>query len=850
MLWRLGRSTWLAWRARHSHLGADPDHTVYPAPAIARFAFSGEERCAGPPFASSAPAVNPMDKRLPPLLRSFASAVRSTPEALLLLPLIAVSAGLSTRMGTLPGQGRPVLGPVVEGIAWGLMYLGLGLAYSAGRLADRESTRLVLRRIGLSLLLALVSAYLCHQLLQGVLGSPWAWGELFYLKRLVPLVFVVFCCAALLPRETRALVGAAGAASALTPLPQLAVLLASSAILVSGADLAFEWSGDSAVQSALKLQVITQEAWNLNVLLLFSAYAFLFAVTARVPATLLLVTSFYAVWAVATLQKIRYMHSAVQPLDVVRLGEFLPFARSFFGTAALAAATGALALWIGALVVACRRKPSPMSLGRRQITGLLSLAVLLGVPGAYFVEPAPWLWRDTGNPRSPGHRLLIDLSRAVVGEDRDRQFRETARQAGLLGSFISELPAALVSAPTNYSPAAVAGILSKYCRPGIDGSRGVRHVEEARAGGVNLIVYLVESLMDPADLGFHYTSEPIPNLRALRNTHTGGYAIVPEEFGGSPSTEFETLTGMSTAFLPEGSVAYRLYLKQPIPSLPRTLKELGYATTVVRADPKYFYNHETAFGLLGFDKVAWLHESPVVERDPRTLWPSDEAIVQTVIQAAQEAHPFFVLAFASSTHSPYSHGTYRDSDLDVRDAPTQEVAGKVKEYINALRVADHAIGTMVEYFRHRPDSTIIAVLGDHLPPLPSDPLRSFLLRSSAMSKPEAAWLRRRVPLLVWANFDLPREEKELSTNALPSYLLRTMNVPRTGFFAVSDDVERRLSIVRGYAKAADGTIWSWDSLPVSERNRLADYRLLQYDLLVGKRYALRGNISQAESCNR
>jgi hypothetical protein len=248
--------------------------------------------------------------------------------------------------------------------------------------------------------------------------------------------------------------------------------------------------------------------------------------------------------------------------------------------------------------------------------------------------------------------------------------------------------------------------------------------------------------------------------------------------------------------------------------------------------------------------VAWLHELPGVEHDPRTEWPSDEAIVQAVIRAAEEANPFFVLAFASSTHSPYTHGTYLDSDLDVRDAPTREAADKVKEYVNALRVADHAIGTLVEYFRRRPDSTIIAVLGDHLPPLPDDPLRSFFLRSSRMSQRKAAWLRRRVPLLVWSNFDLPREEMELSASALPSYLLEKMNVPRTALLAASGDVGRRLSIVRGYAKAADGTIWSWDSLPVAERKLLEDYRLLQYDLLIGKRYALREGSSVAESCSK
>ena len=158
--------------------------------------------------------------------RSFVSALRSTPEALILLPLIAVSAGLAARVGTLPGEGYPVLGPVVECLAWSLLYLGLGLAYTSAHFAERESGRPVLRRIGLALLLALISAHLCHRL--------------YYLKRLVPLALALFWCAALLPRETRTLVRSASAASALTPLPQLALLLAISAILVSLADLAFE----------------------------------------------------------------------------------------------------------------------------------------------------------------------------------------------------------------------------------------------------------------------------------------------------------------------------------------------------------------------------------------------------------------------------------------------------------------------------------------------------------------------------------------------------------------------------------------------------------------------------------
>jgi phosphoglycerol transferase MdoB-like AlkP superfamily enzyme len=477
-------------------------------------------------------------------------------------------------------------------------------------------------------------------------------------------------------------------------------------------------------------------------------------------------------------------------------------------------------------------EPSPISGVRRWSTVLISLAVLLAFPVAYF--QANSLPDTVTNSYPLADALLIRF------KARGPEFKEMARLRGFLLSFMSELPAAFASTPSDYSPAAVASTLSKYCRPGI--------TAEDHHGGVNLIIYLVESFMDPEDLGLHYTSDPIPNVRALRKAHIGGYGIVPEEFGGSANTEFEALTGMATSFLPEGSVAYRLYLRHPIPSLPSALRRLGYVTTAVQADPKHFYERERAYRLLGFDSVVWLGDTPGVERAPRGWWPSDKAVAEAVIQASRGAHPVFVFAFPSSTHFPYNRGTYRDSDLDVLDLPSSDAAGDVKEYINALRVADQTIGTLVEYFRRQPDSTIIAVFGDHLPPLPEDALRTFFSHLSGMSEPERALMRRRVPLLVWANFALPHEENELSINALPSYLLEKMGIRPPGFLGVTDAVRRKVPVLASYAQGADGRIWNRDSLPGDERNVVEDYRLLQYDLLLGKRYSLRDSASLEMPC--
>ena len=669
-----------------------------------------------------------------------------------------------------------------------------------------------LSRLGACLLLAVLTTLACRLVLGSLFGLG-TWATLFYVSWLLPPALVAFWCLVLMPRETRAFYRAARAHPSAAPLVALALLLASAAVLTSCTDLAFEWGR---VSARLKRDVVLPSAWVTNVLILFCAYALVFAATSRVAAAQLLVTPAYVALALATLAKIKYMHVALQPLDLLRLPEFMPLFGRFFGTRMIVAVALALGLWVAGLLALGRTARTRMSVARRVTIGTAALAVLLAFPLGFYLAPS----------HPPLDALLKRLGAPEL------QHRDKVRTNGLLLSFVSEMPAALVVAPPGYSPEAVARALSAHLRPGATAPRTL-------PGHVNLILYVVESFMDPDDLGLHYTSDPIPNVRALRKAQVGGYGIVPELFGGSANTEFEALTGMTMSFLPVGSLPFRQFIRHPLPSLPRVLGDLGFATTAVQADAKYYYNREQAYDLLGFQHVVWLNDVPGVERAARPGWPSDRAVVASVIEASRGPHPFFVFAFPSSTHSPYTSGVYRDSDLGVLDPPPTDRVGELKEYINAIRVADQAIGTLIEHFRRQPDSTIIAIIGDHVAPLSADALGPFFAQLAGLPEVERARRMRRVPLLVWANFGLPREDSELSVNALPSYLLARLGIPASGFLEVTDDVRLRIPVVASYLQGSEGEIWGWDSLPASDRALVDDYRLLQYDLLLGKQYALR-----------
>jgi hypothetical protein len=65
-----------------------------------------------------------------------------------------------------------------------------------------------------------------------------------------------------------------------------------------------------------------------------------------------------------------------------------------------------------------------------------------------------------------------------------------------------------------------------------------------------------------------------------------------------------------------------------------------------------------------------------------------------------------------------------------------------------------------------------------------------------------------------------------------------MGIVPPGFLAVTGAVRRELPVLGSYVQAADGTVWDRDSVPPAKQAMIEDYRLLQYDLLLGAQYSL------------
>jgi hypothetical protein len=127
---------------------------------------------------------------------SFASTVKSSSELPFLLALFVLVAASARRAGALPGSGMQLLGDTAATVLCACLYAGMGVVYGSVPFAEGTSYRRILRRLGLCLILAVIST--CGLML---VLAPAVWDKLFYLRLVAPIAFTAFWCMALLPSQ-------------------------------------------------------------------------------------------------------------------------------------------------------------------------------------------------------------------------------------------------------------------------------------------------------------------------------------------------------------------------------------------------------------------------------------------------------------------------------------------------------------------------------------------------------------------------------------------------------------------------------------------------------------------------
>ena len=350
---------------------------------------------------------------------------------------------------------------------------------------------------------------------------------------------------------------------------------------------------------------------------------------------------------------------------------------------------------------------------------------------------------------------------------------------------------------------------------------------------VNIVVVLSESFSDPTQLeGIELEEDPIPFTRQLMESTTSGQMLAQRYGSGTANMEFEALTSMSTSQFDPRLTPYQMLVPRydDFPSVVGLSKALGYTDLAVHPYDTYMYRRETVYPILGFDDFLGKTEMSVRKRIQDSPFISDNSAFTEVLQQI-EAHdePLFTHLVTMQNHFPM--GDSYDAPMTIRG-----VSGSTEDdaaaYVRGLNFSDRALRKFVDALENSDEKTAVLFFGDHLPPIWPD----------EVAEENGLIGMRRTPFFMWTNY-LPLQTPQPLTSPiyLMPLLMDQLGAPLPPYYELLRQLHAVVPAMRaGVLYDAEGKRIDRDELTPEARQLLRDYRLVQYDLSVGKRFSQDG----------
>ncbi len=346
---------------------------------------------------------------------------------------------------------------------------------------------------------------------------------------------------------------------------------------------------------------------------------------------------------------------------------------------------------------------------------------------------------------------------------------------GTVFGFVANVQAMETKIPEGYSKQKVEEILNKT-------TADKKKVQEKAVSeeNPNIIVIMNEAFSDLSLVGdFRTNMDYLPFIHSLKKNTIKGTMYSSVFGGGTSDTEYEFLTGNSMAVMPQNCVPYQQFVTDKTDSLARTLKEQGYYNIAIHPYEPSGYKRDMVYPLLGFDE--FLSKKDFINPTLIRSFISDRDSYQKIIEQYEQKGkngPLFIFNVTMQNHGGYSDEQLFDDANTVRLTDLSG-CGSAEQYLSLLRESDKAYQSLIEYFSKQKEHTIILLYGDHQP-IAYSQLHDILKSVGNLTETEDLQRKYRVPFILWANYDIPKDKVEqISANYLSSYLLKTAGLKGT-----------------------------------------------------------------------
>ena len=414
----------------------------------------------------------------------------------------------------------------------------------------------------------------------------------------------------------------------------------------------------------------------------------------------------------------------------------------------------------------------------------------------------------------------------------------TTRGNGLVLNFTVCLKYMKVEKPDSYSQETLAALAGENPSDAADTAASA----DGGTQPVNVIVIMNESLSDLSVLpGVESNMDAMPFLRSLTDNTIKGYAYSSVFGGTTANSEYEFLTGNTTAFLPAGTVPYQMYVSDGDPSLVGQMEALGYTTIAAHPYRSSGWNRPTVYADYGFDEVYFesdFQDRAYMRGDARTGYVTDRCDYENLIrwyEEKEEGQPLFLFNVTMQNHSAYQMAW---TNLPKEVWLTGELENRfqtVNQYLSLVYQSDQAFGDLIDYFSQVEEPTMILLFGDHQPQVATNFYTDVL-----GTNPDTATAQKKqmVPFVLWANYDIPEAQGvELSLNYLSALLMDTANLPMTGYQKFLSQLWETAPVINtvGIRDAQGNWYGENAALPEELDGAIEDYKVLLYNNVFDKK---------------
>lgn len=377
-----------------------------------------------------------------------------------------------------------------------------------------------------------------------------------------------------------------------------------------------------------------------------------------------------------------------------------------------------------------------------------------------------------------------------------------------------------VTKPDGYSVASVKKIVNSGAKKaenevGANTQAGKNAVTTATGSSTKkptIIAVMNESFSDLSVLGNMQTDKSyISFFNSLKENTVRGKLYVDVYGAGTCNTEFSFLTGNSTAFVPQNSRPYQMYVTNTTPSLAKNLKAQGYETYAMHPGQSTAWKRNKVYPYLGFDHT-YFYEDSFRNAELTRNYTSDRATYQKIINLYKNrgSKPQFIFDVTIANHGGYSVGTAGMDQVHITSMP-HRTSGATdytyeEEFLTLMRESDKALKEMITYFKSQKEPVAVVFFGDHQPRLNDNFYTDMKGKSRDNWTNEETQQQYVTPYVIWTNYDIQeKSNNDLSVNYLQSTLLQTLGLKTTAYDKYQQSLKDTLPVlsIKG-VKTSDG----------------------------------------------